>query len=228
MRAPWVWDDFFFYLGSTYLLEGVWTTIWLTFVAMVLGLLVGFIIALMRMSSNPVINKPAQFYVWIWRGTPLLVQLLLIYIGLPQIGIRLGPIESAIIGLGLNWAAYLSEIIRSGIMAVDQGQFLAARALGMHYKTMMRIVVLPQALRVIVPPLGNQINGGLKTSSLASVISMEELLRRSRMLMEHRFAVLEIFTVAAMYYLLLTTVWGWVQGRIEARLARGFESVNSL
>jgi polar amino acid transport system permease protein len=228
MRGPWVWDDFFFYLGSKYLLGGVWVTIWLTVGAMIIGLVVGFILAMMRMSDKAIINGPAKFYVWIWRGTPLLVQLLLIYIGLPLIGIRFGPIESALLGLGLNGAAYLSEIIRSGIIAVDQGQFLAARALGMDYKTMMRIVVLPQALRVIIPPLGNRINGGLKMSSLASVISMEELLRRSRMLMEHRFAVLEIFTVAAIYYLILTTAWGWIQGRIESRLERGYGQTSSL
>ena len=215
-------DTFFHYLGNRFLIGGAWTTIWLTAASLSIGIVVGLIIALMRMSRNMILSGFAKFYQWVWRGTPALVQLLMIYIGLPQIGIRLGPVQAALTGLGLNSAAYLSEIIRSGIMAVDEGQFMAARALGMDYKTLMRVVVLPQAARVIVPPLGNRVNGALKFTSLASVISMSELLRRSRMLMEARFAVLEVFTVAAIYYLIMTTVWGQVQKRIEARLGRGY------
>lgn len=215
-------DTFFHYLGNRFLIGGAWTTIWLTAASLSIGIVVGLIIALMRMSRNVILSGLAMFYQWVWRGTPALVQLLMIYIGLPQIGLRLGPVQAALTALGLNSAAYLSEIIRSGIMAVDEGQFMAARALGMDYKTLMRVVVLPQAARVIVPPLGNRVNGALKFTSLASVISMSELLRRSRMLMEARFAVLEVFSVAAIYYLIMTTVWGQVQKRIEARLGRGY------
>jgi polar amino acid transport system permease protein len=227
MKPAFEVSTFFSYLGNRFLIGGAVATIWLTLASMSIGIVVGLIIALMRMSKNPLINGPAKFYIWVWRGTPLLVQLLMIYVGLPQIGIRLGPVQSALTGLGLNSGAYLSEIIRSGILAVDEGQFLAARALGMNYRTMMKVVVLPQAARVIIPPLGNRINGGLKTTSMTSVISMSELLRRSRMLMEHRFAVLEVFTVAAIYYLIMTTVWGQIQNRIEARLARGYGSSTS-
>jgi polar amino acid transport system permease protein len=129
-------------------------------------------------------------------------------------------IPSALLGLGVNEGAYLAEIIRAGISAVPRGQFEAARAIGMTRSTTMRVVVMPQALRIIIPPLGNAFNGLMKTSSLASVISMEELLRRTELLIQVQFKVLEIFIVAALYYLLLTTLWGFVQQRLEAHFSR--------
>jgi len=175
---------------------------------------------MMRLLHNPLVNKPASFYVWLMRGTPVLVQLIIIYTGLPQLGIRLNVIESSLIGLGLNEGAYLAEIIRAGILSVPRGQFEAARAVGMTYPKLMRIVVLPQAIRIIIPPLGNTFNGLLKTTSLASVISMEELLRRTEVLIQVQFKVLEIFIVAALYYLVLTTIWGFVQDRLEAHFSR--------
>jgi polar amino acid transport system permease protein len=221
MKA-WDWSSFLEYLISPYLLAGVWNTIWLTVLSLVIGLVLGLLSALMRMSKNPLINGPAKFYIWIWRGTPLLVQLVIIYTGLPQLGIRLSVVQSALIGLGVNEGAYLSEIIRAGILSVDKGQFNAARALGMNYKVMMRRIILPQAARIIVPPLGNRFNGLLKFSSLASVISMEELMRRAQMLTQAKFRVLEIFIVAAIYYLILTTIWGQVQKRIEARFEKAY------
>jgi polar amino acid transport system permease protein len=221
MKA-WDWSSFLEYLISPYLLAGVWNTIWLTVLSLIIGLVLGLLSALMRMSKNPLINGPAKFYIWIWRGTPLLVQLVIIYTGLPQLGIRLSVVQSALIGLGVNEGAYLSEIIRAGILSVDKGQFNAARALGMNYKVMMRRIILPQAARIIVPPLGNRFNGLLKFSSLASVISMEELMRRAQMLTQAKFRVLEIFIVAAIYYLILTTIWGQVQKRIEARFEKAY------
>ena len=126
------------------------------------------------------------------------MQLIIIYTGLPQLGLKLGVISSALIGLGVNEGAYLAEIIRAGISAVPRGQFEAARAIGMTRATTMRVVVMPQALRIIIPPLGNAFNGLMKTSSLASVISMEELLRRTELLIQVQFKVLEIFIVAAL------------------------------
>lgn len=221
MRA-WDWGAFFQYLHSPYLITGAWNTVWLTVVSMVIGIALGLIAALMRMSDNRFVRAPADFYIWLWRGTPLLVQLIIIYTGLPQIGIRLNVIQSALLGLGVNTGAYLSEIIRAGIMSVSQGQFDAARALGMDYWTLMRVIIMPQAARIMVPPLGNRFNGLLKTSSLASVISMEELLRRSQMLTQQRFAVLEIFSVAAIFYLIMTSVWGMIQNRLEAHFGRAY------
>lgn len=218
----WSWDSFFEYMFSYYMLQGAWTTIWLSVVSMVIGCSLGFVAALMKMSKNPVLRGIADFYVWLWRGTPLLVQLVIIYAGLPQIGIRLGVIESAILGLAVNEGAYFAEIVRAGIMSVDRGQNDAARALGMDYRRLMRIVILPQATRVIIPPLGNQFNGMLKTSSLASVISMEELLRHAQQLAQIEFRVLEVYIVAAIGYLIMTSVWGAIQKRIEAHYDKPF------
>jgi polar amino acid transport system permease protein len=216
----WDWAAFFHYLHSKYLLVGAGVTLALSLAALAIGLACGLIAALMRLSSNPLLSKPASFYVWLMRGTPVLVQLMIIYTGLPQLGIRLNVVESALLGLGLNEGAYLAEIIRAGILSVPKGQFEAARAVGMTYATTMRIVVLPQALRIIIPPLGNTFNGLLKTSSLASVISMEELLRRTEELVQVQFKVLEIFIVAALYYLVMTTIWGFIQERLEAHFSR--------
>jgi|DewCreStandDraft_2_1066082.scaffolds.fasta_scaffold04761_4 polar amino acid transport system permease protein len=218
----WDWNATQRYLFNPYLLAGAWTTVWLSAAAMLAGLVLGLIAALMRLSRLAPLRALAAFYVWLMRGTPLLVQLIIIFTGLPQLGIRLTVIQSALLGFSLNEGAYLSEIIRAGILSVPRGQFDAARALGMSSATTMRVVILPQAARVIIPPLGNNFNGLLKTTSLASVISMEELLRRSQMLIQLEFRVLEIFTVTALYYLALTSVWGIVQGRIEARLERAY------
>lgn len=216
----WDWATFFHYLHNRYLLVGAGVTLGLSLASLALGLLCGLAAALMRLSANPLLNKPASFYVWLMRGTPVLVQLIIIYTGLPQLGIRLNVLEAALLGLGVNEGAYLAEIIRAGILSVPHGQFEAARAVGMGPATTMRVVVLPQALRIIIPPLGNTFNGLLKTSSLASVISMEELLRRTEELVQIQFKVLEIFIVAALYYLVMTTAWGFVQERIEAYFSR--------
>jgi polar amino acid transport system permease protein len=221
----WDWHAFFHYLFSLYLLKGAGISLALSIAAMIVGLVLGLIAALMRMSPNRAVAMPASFYVWIMRGTPVLVQLIIIYTGLPQIGITLGVIPSAIIGLGVNEGAYLAEIFRAGISAVPKGQFEAARAVGLSRAQVMRLVVLPQAIRIIVPPIGNAFNGLMKTSSLASVISMEELLRRTELLVQVQFKVLEIFCIAALYYLVLTTLWGFVQRRIEAHYNRSLTHV---
>jgi len=217
----WDWGAFWKYLVNVYLLQGAWTTIWLSVAVMAIGLALGLVAALMKMSRLRALRGVAAFYIWLMRGTPLLVQLIIIYTGLPQLGIRLSVIQSALLGLGLNEGAYLAEIIRAGILSVPRGQFDAARAVGMPYVTMMRVVILPQAARVIIPPLGNNFNGLLKTTSLASVISLEELLRRSQMLIQLEFKVLEIFVVAALYYLAMISVWSAIQRRLEAHFARG-------
>lgn len=218
----WNWPTFLHYLHSTYLLEGAAVTLGLSIAAMALGLACGLAAALLRLSPNPFANSVARFYIWVMRGTPVLVQLIVIYTGLPQLGIKLGVIDSAVLGLGINEGAYLAEIFRAGIMAVPHGQLEAAQALGLSRHQRMRLVVLPQALRIVVPPIGNSFNGMMKTSSLASVISMDELLRRTEMLIQVQFRVLELFTVASLYYLVLTTLWGFVQRRIEQRLSRAY------
>jgi polar amino acid transport system permease protein len=222
MTKFWDWSAFFQFLFSPFLLQGAWTTIWLTAATIAIGLVLGLIAALFMLSNNPVLKIIGKTYVYIWRGTPLLVQLILIYTGLPQLGIRFTVIQSALISLGVNEGAYMAEIIRAGIISVNLGQYEAAKALGMPFGLMMRLIILPQAARLIVPELGNRINGMLKFSTLASVIGTQELLRRATMLIQSQFAVLEIYTIVAIYYLVMTTVWDQVQTQIEKYYSRGF------
>lgn len=218
----WDWQGFFDYLLNPFLLEGAITTLWLTVASLTAGLALGIGVALMRLSGNRVLAGVAGAYCWLFRGTPLLVQLLIIYTGLPLFGLRLSVIEAALLGLSLNEAAYLSEIVRAGIAAVPRGQREAGLALGLRPAVVFWRVTWPQAFRIIIPPLGNSVNGLLKTTSVTSVISMEELLRRTQILVQERFLVLELFAVAAIYYLLMTSAWDFVQRRLERRYGRGF------
>lgn len=219
----WNWEGFWSYFTNLYLLEGALWTIGLTASTLVLGGLLGLLLAIMRLSRHKAVSRAAQTYIWIFRGTPLLVQLIIIYTGLPQLGlVRFTVLESAVLGLALNEAAYLSEILRGGILSVAKGQTEAARALGLRPFQIFRRVVLPQALRVIIPPLGNSVNGLLKTTSIASVISMEEVLRRGQILMQQKFQVLEVFMVVAILYLVMTTCWDFVQRRIEAHYGKAY------
>ncbi len=224
MAQGWDWSGFFEYLFNPYIAGGALVTLWLTLAAITGGLILGCALALMRFSSQRWISGTAQFYIWVFRGTPLLVQLIIIYTGLPQLGIKLSVVQSAFLGLILNESAYLAEVIRGGIQSVPAGQTAAAKALGLTKAQVMRYVVMPQAIRLIVPTLGNSINGLLKTTSITSVISMEELLRRTQVLIQERFMVLELFLVAALYYLLMTTVWDFFQRRIERHYGRAYST----
>ncbi|TDT98014.1 amino acid ABC transporter membrane protein (PAAT family) [Streptomyces sp. 846.5] len=217
----WSWEAFFSFLHNPQLIQGAWTTVWLTVVSMALALPLAVLVALGRASGFTPVRLVTGCYVWLMRGTPLLVQLVIIYTGLPQIGLRLGVISSALSGLVLNEAAYLSEIVRAGVLSVPHGQAEAARALGMSPWRVLRVVVMPQALRVMVPPLGNSFNGLLKTTTLVSVISVEELLRRTQFAVQTNFRVLEGLTAAALYYLAMTTLWGFAQRWLETRVSRG-------
>ncbi|OYU48558.1 MAG: ABC transporter permease [Rhizobiales bacterium PAR1] len=219
----WSWSGFWSYFVNPYLLGGAGVTLGLTAATLVLGLALAFALVLCRLSGNPVLVGIARFHVWLFRGTPLLVQLIIIYTGLPQLGlVRLSVIQSALLGLVLNEAAYLSEILRGGIEAIPRGQRDAAMALGLNRWKAFILVIVPQVMRMIVPALGNSVNGLLKTTSIASVISMEELLRRGQVLMQQRFEVLEVFTVIAIIYLCMTTVWDMVQRRIEAHYSKAY------
>ncbi len=229
----WSWQAFLDYFTNPFILRGGLVTITLTVSTLVLGFVLGLVLATMRLSTLRVTIGTRAFhplagfaktYIWVFRGTPLLVQLIIIYTGLPQLGfVRLDVAESAIIGLVLNEAAYLSEILRAGIMSVPKGQTEAARSLGLSRISIFRLVVLPQAMRVIVPPLGNSVNGLLKTTSIASVISMEELVRSGQLIMQYNLRyVLEIYVVIACLYLIMTTCWDFAQRRIEAYFGRGY------
>jgi len=209
--------DFLSYFGNAFLWRGGLITLGLTTVPIAAGLVLGTFIALMRMSRKPILQNIARFYIWIFRGTPLLIQLVIVYTGLPQLGIRLGVVTSALVALTLNETAYLSEIIRSGFMGVPGGQREAALSLGLPPWLVIWKVTLPQAFRLMIPPLGNSVNGLLKATSITSIISMEELMRRSQMLMQTKFDVLEVFACAAVLYLMMTTVWGAFQRQLEIR-----------
>ncbi len=210
------------YLDNAFLLRGVAVTVGLTVVSLAGGLVLGLGLAGMRAAGGPVLPRVASFYVWVFRGTPLLVQLVIVYTGLPQLGLKFGVVMSACIALTLNEGAYFSEIIRAGFSGVAPGQRDAARALGLNTLRTVWLVTLPQALRIIIPPLGNSVNGLLKATSITSVISMEELMRRSQMIMQLKFEVLEVYCVAAVYYLALTTLWDFAQRALERRFGRGY------
>ena len=221
-------NAFLGYLTNAYLLEGVLVTIGMTIATMVIGLILGTCLALARLSGVALLAAPARFYVWVFRGTPLLVQLVLIYTGLPQLGIRLGVLPSALLALSLNEAAYLSETIRGGFQGVPKGQAEAAKALGLSAWQRLWLVMIPQVARLVMPQFGNSLNGLLKATSLASIISLEELMRRSQVLMQTRFEVLELYSVAALYYLALTTLWNLVQARLEKHYGRGYADTTAV
>lgn len=213
-------------------INGLILTVVISVVAMVLATVAGLIVALMRRSRLPAVRWIAGVYIWVIRGTPLLVQLVLIYTGLAAAGLYqfhdvsiLGlsvkaALQAAIIGLMVNESAYIAEIIRAGLDSVSKGQFEAAASLGMKPAKVMRWIIVPQALRVMVPPLGNSFNGLMKTTSVLSVIGVSEMFLVTQSISSATFHTFEIFIVAAIYYLALTTVWTFIQAGIENRLAR--------
>ena len=174
----------------------------------------------MRMSRFPLLSGPASAYIWFFRGSPLLVQVLLLWVALPKLAPRLLLPDFAVVlvAFSLNEGAYMAEIIRAGITSIDPGQTEAAKSLGMRYALAMRRIVLPQAARVIVPPLGNEFNNMLKNTSIASVIGLQELTGTAEIFGAPTFTIFELLIVATFYYLLLTTLWGLVQSWIENRL----------
>ncbi|WP_328352090.1 amino acid ABC transporter permease [Mycobacterium sp. NBC_00419] len=213
-------------------LDGLVLTIVISVVAMVLATVVGLAIALLRRSRFAVLRWCASLYIWVVRGTPLLVQLVTIYTGLAAVGLYqfhdvslLGlsvkaAIQAAIVGLTINESAYIAEIIRAGLDSVPKGQFEAAESLGMKPAKVMRWIIVPQSLRVMVPPMGNSFNGMMKTTSVLSVIGVSEMFLVTQSISSATFHTFEIFIVAALYYLALTTIWTVIQAEIENRLTR--------
>jgi polar amino acid transport system permease protein len=226
------------YLFERSILRGLWLTIELTVIAMLVGVVLGTLLAMMRLASNPVLRTVAGGYIWLFRGTPILVQLLFwFFLGsvLPQIGLGIpfGPqfvhwpvntlitqFAAAVLGLGLNEAAYMAEIVRAGIGSVDSGQREAAEALGMSPRLTYRRVVLPQAARVIVPPVANQTISMLKLTSLVIVIGLPDLLTTAQLTYARNFHQIPLLLVASIWYLVLTTILTIAQSRLERRLNR--------
>ncbi|MBI2781151.1 MAG: amino acid ABC transporter permease [Chloroflexi bacterium] len=223
----------FVFQPSPALLSGLAITIYVAVFAQLAGTILGTLSALAGMSRLRLVRAISGIYVWFFRGTPLLVQMFLVYFGTPYLlgGLDLfprdvnigfinlrGAILAGLVALSINEGAYMSEIVRAGILSVDLGQTEAAKSLGMTYGLTMRRIVLPQALRVIIPPLGNEFNNMLKTTSLMSIIAVEELFRVAQAANSATFKAFEAYFGVALYYLALTTIWSAVQGRIERRL----------
>ncbi|WP_343036560.1 ABC transporter substrate-binding protein/permease [Flexivirga aerilata] len=202
------------------LLATLRTTIPLTAISFVLGLAIALLIALMRRSTIAIVSWLARAYISIIRGTPLLVQLFIVFYGLPQLGLKFSPFGAAILALSLNVGGYAAEVIRSAIAAVPQGQWEAAETIGMDYRTTLRRVVLPQAARIAVPPLGNTLVSLVKDTSLTSVILVADLFQKAQNAAAPTFEYMGLYTAAAAYYWVICFVLNALQGRLEKRLNR--------
>lgn len=237
------WDVVISYLFAPQIIAGAGLTILLTVVSMALGISLGTALAVMRLSANPILSTISRGYIWFFRGTPLLVQLIFWYniaalypviaFGLPFGGpsvvvgsanVLISPLAAALLGLSLNEAAYMAEIIRGGIGSVDKGQYDAARALGMDGGKLMRRVILPQAMRVVLPPTGNQVISMLKGTALVSVLAISDLLYSAQIIYANNYQTIPLLIVASLWYLLMTTILSFFQTKLERRYGRGFDA----
>lgn len=234
------WNVVASYLGADSIIRGLGMTLMLSVVAMAIGIVLGVLLALGRLSPNPVLRSLSGGYVWFFRGTPTLVQLIFFYnlsalfpelsVGLPFSGPQFATVETnmvitplvaAILGLGLNEGAYMSEIVRGGLLSVDSGQRDAAQALGMTNTRIMRRIVLPQAMRFIVPPTGNQVISMVKATALVSVIALSDLLYAAQAIYNRTFETIPLLVVVCVWYLAVTSVLYVVQSFIERHYSRG-------
>jgi len=234
------WDVVGRYLFSGPILNGLVNTLILTVLSMIIGIVGGIGLAVMRLSPNPILTGTAAVYIWLFRGTPIIAQLLFwnflsaLYLQL-SLGIPFGPafvvfdtnklitvFTACLLGLGLNEAAYMAEIVRGGLQSVDGGQTEAAGALGLSRTQALRRIVLPQAMRVIIPPTGNETISMLKTTSLVVVVGYFELLTSAQRIYSTNFQTIPLLIVAAAWYLALTSVLSVGQGFVERRYGRGF------
>jgi polar amino acid transport system permease protein len=222
------------FLTASAILSGLVNTIAMTVWAMALGIALGVLFAIMKMSPNPVLRWLAGFYIWFFRGTPLLLQLLLWFnlaLVFPRIGVPglldwrtvdvMTPFMATLLGLGINQGAYTAEVVRGGVLSVDPGQTEAAKTIGMTRLTTLRRIVLPQAMRVIIPPIGNEVISMVKLTSVASVIQYSEILRNAQTIYFANARVIELLIVAAIWYLAVVTVLSIGQHILERRFARG-------
>jgi polar amino acid transport system permease protein len=233
------WSVVGHYLFDERIFEGLRITLELTLIAMAIGIVLGIVLAIMRLSPNPLVAGGSWLYIWFFRGTPVLVQLLFWYniaalyphIGLgipfgpsfvhPDANKLITPFTAAILGLGLNEGAYMAEIVRAGIISVDEGQSDAARSLGMTRLATMRRIVLPQAMRVIIPPTGNETISMLKTTSLVSVIAVADVLYAAQNIYSVNFKTIQLLIVASLWYLACTSVLYVGQFYLERYYGRG-------
>ncbi len=222
------------FLTVPVILDGIKNTVIMAVLAMALGIVLGVIVAVMRLSPNPVLASVAAGYTWLFRGTPLILQLLLWFnlaLVFPTIGIPglwsgravdiMTPFLSALLGLGINQGAYTSEVMRAGMLSVDSGQYEAASAIGMGRMRALRRIILPQAMRVVIPPLANEFIGMIKATSLASVIQYPEVLHNAENIYYANSRVIELLIVAGLWYLLVVSILTPLQMLLERRFARG-------
>ncbi|AMB84983.1 ABC transporter permease [Pseudomonas agarici] len=231
-QIEWSYIGQFFTAKS--ILTGLLNTLIMAVLAMILGIVFGVITAIMRMSSNPILRYVAITYTWLFRGTPLILQLLLWFnlaLIFPTVGIPglfqldtvslMTPFVAALLGLSINQGAYTAEVVRAGLLSVDTGQYEAAKSIGMPRLQALRRIILPQAMRIIIPPVGNEFISMVKATSLASVIQYSELLYNAQNIYYANARVMELLMVAGIWYLLAITVLSFGQSRLERRFARG-------
>jgi polar amino acid transport system permease protein len=213
------WNVIFHYFP--FLLKGAVLTLQISILSLLLGIVCGLVAALCKIGNNPVLRSLASFYIWLIRSTPLLVQLFIIYFGLPQMGIDLGPFLSGVLGLGLNVGAYNAETIRGGIVSIPSGQTEAARSLAMSGALTMRRIILPQALRIIIPPLGNNFIILIKDTSLVSTITLVELTLTAQRFIGSTYKPFEMYLMAAALYAVMTTTASLLLAKLEKRTNKG-------
>jgi polar amino acid transport system permease protein len=231
-QIEWVYVFRFFTVPA--ILSGVANTVVISVLAMALGIVLGVLVAIMRMSENPVLRAVALGYTWLFRGTPVILQLLLWFnlaLVFPVMGVPgffeartvdvMTPFVAALLGLGINQGAYTSEVVRAGLISVDAGQYEAAQTIGMTRLRSLERIILPQAMRVIIPPLGNEFIGMIKLTSLASVIQYSEVLHNAENIYYANSRVIELLIVAGLWYLVIVSVLTPLQMLLERRFARG-------
>jgi len=209
----------FFIESMPKLLEGLSNTLLLTFISIIIGFMLGVLLALGKVYGNKIIAGICSGYIEIIRGTPLLVQLFILYFGLPRVGISLSPINAALVGLSLNSAAYQAEYLRGSIQSIQSGQMIAARTLGMSKIQSIQYIILPQSLRISIPAWSNELIYLLKYTSIAYIISVEELTAEGKFIAATTYRYLEIFAMIALIYLVLTILFTSIIDIIEKRFS---------
>ena len=201
------------------IMGGAGVTLEIFCVTLLLSLPLGLLAAMARLSSVRPLGRLMELYIWIMRGTPLMLQLLFVYFALPLVGIRLDPVPSALLAFVLNYAAYFAEIFRAGIQSIERGQYEAARALGMTYTQMMRRIILPQMIYRVLPPVSNETINLVKDTSLIYILAMNDLLRVARTIVQRDFDMTAFF-IAGVFYLFMTAVLTWIFKKLEAHYGR--------
>lgn len=201
------------------MLDGTQTTLEIFFITIILALPIGMLVALARVSHLKPLSWLMEIYIWVMRGTPLMLQLLFVYFALPLAGVKLPDIAAALLAFTLNYAAYFAEIFRAGIQSINRGQYEAAKTLGMSYTLTMRRIILPQVIRCVLPPISNETINLVKDTSLIYILAMNDLLRVARTIVQREFDMTP-FMIAGIFYLVMTFVLTWIFKKLEAHYGK--------